>query len=177
MNTILEPKIVGPILEPMIAEIQQEAATTKRVLERVPGDKLAWKPHPKSMSLGQLAMHIATIPGGVTKIAQVDEFEVNPANFTPPSPNSTLEILAALDASVKAAEQYLGGVSESAAAGNWRAMANGKEVMNMPRATMLRSILLNHWYHHRGQLSVYLRLLDVPVPSIYGPSADESPFT
>jgi uncharacterized damage-inducible protein DinB len=106
----------------------------------------------------------------------VDEFEINPANFVPPTPNNTLEILAALDASVRAAEEYLGGVSESAALGNWRATANGKEVMNMPRAAMLRSIMLNHWYHHRGQLSVYLRLLEVPVPVIYGPSADENPF-
>src|SRR5271163_615503 len=138
-------------LEPMMGEIQQEAATTKRVLERVPGDKLAWKPHPRSMSLGQLAMHIATIPGGITKLAQVDDFEINPANFTPPVPKDTQEILAALDASVKAAQEYLGGVSESAAMGNWRATVNGKEVMAMPRGAMIRSIMLNHWYHHRGQ--------------------------
>jgi uncharacterized damage-inducible protein DinB len=164
------------MLEPMMGEIQQEAATTKRVLERVPGDKLAWKPHPRSMSIGQLAMHIATIPGGITRLAQVDDFEVNPANFTPPVPKNTQEILTALDASVKAAQEYLGGVSEAAAMGSWRATVNGKEVMAMPRAAMLRAIMLNHWYHHRGQLSVYLRLLDVPVPTIYGPSADENPF-
>jgi uncharacterized damage-inducible protein DinB len=172
MSKVLEPRI----FEPMIGEIQQEAATTKRVLERVPQDKLAWKPHPRSMSLGQLAMHVATIPGGITRLAQVDDFEINPANFTPPVPKNTEEILAALDASVKAAQEYLGGVSESAAAGNWRATLNGKEVMAMPRAVMLRSIMFNHWYHHRGQLSVYLRLLEVPVPTIYGPSADENPF-
>ncbi len=164
------------LLEPMAREIRNEAATTKRVLERVPADKLAWKPHPKSMSLGQLALHIATIPGGISKLAQVDEFEINPANFAPSSPENTLEILSALEASVTAAEQYLAGVSESAASENWRATANGKEVMAMPRAVMLRSLMLNHWYHHRGQLSVYLRLLDVPVPVIYGPSADENPF-
>jgi uncharacterized damage-inducible protein DinB len=172
MSKVLEPKI----FEPMIGEIQQEAATTRRVLERVPGDRLAWKPHPRSMTLGQLAMHIATIPGGIAKLAQVDEFEINPANFDAPTPESTQEILAALDASVKAAREYLGGVSESAAMGNWRATVNGKEVMAMPRAVMLRSIMLNHWYHHRGQLSVYLRLLEVPVPVIYGRSADENPF-
>jgi uncharacterized damage-inducible protein DinB len=160
----------------MMGEIQQEAATTKRVLERVPGDKLAWKPHPRSMSLGQLAMHIATIPGGIAKIALVDDFEVNPANFTPPVPKDTAEILAALDAGVKAAREYLGGVSESAALGTWRATVNGKEVMALPRAAMLRALMLNHWYHHRRQLSVYLRLLEVPVPVIYGPSADENPF-
>jgi uncharacterized damage-inducible protein DinB len=174
---VLEPKVLEPkILEPMIAEIQQEAVATKRVLERVPADKLNWKPHPKSMSLGQLAMHIATIPGGISKLAQVDEFVIDPANFNPPTPKNTQEILTALDNSVKAAQEYLGGVSESAATANWRALANGREVMAMRRAVMLRFIMLNHWYHHRGQLSVYLRLLDVPVPAIYGPSADENPF-
>lgn len=163
-------------LEPMIDEIQQEAATTKRVLERVPGDKLAWKPHPKSMSLGQLAMHIATTPGGVARIAQQDQFDVAGATSDPPAPKNTQEILTALDDSVKAAQEYLGGLSESAAMANWRVLANGREVSAMPRAAMLRTIMLNHWYHHRGQLSVYLRLLDVPVPVIYGRSADEDPF-
>jgi uncharacterized damage-inducible protein DinB len=163
-------------LDTMVDEIQQEAAITKRVLERVPGDKLAWKPHPKSMSLGQLALHIATIPGGITQVAQLDQFDVGAANFNPPPAKSVEEILAALDSSVKTAQEYLGSLSESAALGTWRATANGKEVMAMPRAALLRSIMLNHWYHHRGQLSVYLRLLDVPVPVIYGRSADENPF-
>lgn len=162
--------------EPMMGEIQQEAATTKRVLERVPSDKLTWKPHARSMTLGQLAMHVATIPGGIARMAEVDEFEINPANFIPATPKDSAEILAALDASVKAAQDYLCGCSDSAAGGNWRLTLNGKEVMAMPRAVMLRSIMLNHWYHHRGQLSVYLRLLEVPVPTIYGPSADENPF-
>ena len=165
------------MLEPMSGEIEQEAATTKRVLERVPADKLAWKPHPKSMSLGQLAMHIATIPGGISKLAQVDDFEINPANFNPPVPKDHARDSRALWMRAStAAQEYLGGVSESAAIGNWRATLNGKEVMAMPRAAMLRSLMLNHWYHHRGQLSVYLRLLEVPVPVIYGPSADENPF-
>jgi len=164
------------MLEPMMGEIEQEAATTKRVLERVPADKLTWKPHPRSMSLGQLAMHVATIPGGISKIAQVDDFEVNPANFNPPVPKTTEEILGAFDASIQTAKEYLGGVSESSAMGSWRALSNGREVMAMPRTVMLRSIMLNHWYHHRGQLSVYLRMLEVPVPMIYGPSADENPF-
>jgi uncharacterized damage-inducible protein DinB len=172
MTTMLEPGV----LEQMKAEIEQEAATTKRVLERVPADKLGWKPHPKSMSLGQLAMHVATIPGGISKLAQVDVFEVNPANFDPPTPKGKDEILGALDASVQATQEYLSGVSEASAKGTWRAMLKGRELMAMPRATMLRSLMLNHWYHHRGQLSVYLRLLEAPVPSIYGPSADENPF-
>jgi uncharacterized damage-inducible protein DinB len=162
--------------EPVIGEIQQEAATTKRVLERIPEDKLGWKPHPKSMTLGQLAMHVATIPGGITRLAEVDEFEINPANFVPANPKNTAEILGALEGSVKAAQDYLDGVDESAAMATWCAKLNGRQVMTMPRAVLVRSIMLNHWYHHRGQLSVYLRLLDVPVPSIYGPSADDNPF-
>jgi uncharacterized damage-inducible protein DinB len=164
------------LIEPMCGEIAQEAATTRRVLERVPADKLTWKPHPRSMSIGQLAMHVASIPGNICKLAQVDEFEVNPANFNPPVPKTSEEILAALDASVLVAQEYLGGLSESGATGTWRAKANGRELMYLPRVAMLRSLMLNHWYHHRGQLSVYLRLLEVPVPTIYGPSADENPF-
>ena len=164
------------MLEPMMSEIQQEAAITKRVLERVPGDKLSWKPHPKSMSLGQLALHIATIPGNLSKLAQLEEFDASAANFDPPAPKNADELLTALNASLKAAQEYLSGVSESAAMGNWRLTSNGKEVFTIPRVGLLRTIMLNHWYHHRGQLSVYLRLLEVPVPVIYGRSADENPF-
>jgi uncharacterized damage-inducible protein DinB len=164
------------MLEPMMSEIRQEAVITQRVLERVPADKLSWKPHRKSMSLGQLALHVATIPGNLSKLAQLEEFDASQASFDPPAPNDAKEILTALDASVKAAEEYLGGVSESAVMGNWRLTSKGKEVFTIPRVGLLRTIMLNHWYHHRGQLSVYLRLLEVPVPVIYGRSADENPF-
>jgi uncharacterized damage-inducible protein DinB len=163
-------------LAPMIGEIQQEAEITRRVLERVPANNLTWKPHPKSMSLGQLALHIAIIPAGLSKLAQLEEFDVATANFNPPEPKDPSEILTTLDASVKAAKEYLGGLNESTAMANWRLTSRGKEVSTVPRVAMLRSIMLNHWYHHRGQLSVYLRLLDVPVPVIYGRSADENPF-
>jgi uncharacterized damage-inducible protein DinB len=165
-----------PMLAPMASEIQQEAVITKRVLECVPADKLGWKPHPKSMSLGQLALHIATIPGNLAKLAQADGLDVAQANFDPPAARDTKEILTAHDASIKAAEEYLGSVSESAAMGNWRLTSKGKEVFAIPRVAMLRTIMFNHLYHHRGQLSVYLRLLDVPIPVIYGRSADENPF-
>jgi uncharacterized damage-inducible protein DinB len=164
------------MLEPMLVEIQQEAVITRRVLERVPSDKLAWKPHPKSMSVGQLGMHIAMIPGSISKLAQVDEFDAAAADFNPPSPSGMEEIFTTLDTGVKAAEEYLGGLNEATAMGNWRLTAGGKEVFTVPRVGMLRSIMLNHWYHHRGQMSVYLRLLEVPVPVIYGRSADENPF-
>jgi uncharacterized damage-inducible protein DinB len=164
------------MLEPMMNEIQQEAATTKRVLERVPADKLTWTPHPKSMSLGQLSLHIARIPGAFAGLAQLEGLDVATVNFETPTPTDTTELLTVLDASVKAIEEYLGTVSESACLGDWKMTAKGKELFTIPRVALLRSLMLNHWYHHRGQLSVYLRLLDVPVPSIYGPSADENPF-
>jgi uncharacterized damage-inducible protein DinB len=164
------------MLEPMMTEIQEEAVRTRGVLERVPADKLAWKPHSKSMSLGQLALHIAAIPGNLSRLAQLEEFDAATANFNPPAPNDAKEILTTHDASVKAAEEYIGGLSESSALGTWRLTAKGNEVFTVPRIAMIRSIMLNHWYHHRGQLSVYLRLLEVPVPVIYGRSADENPF-
>ena len=164
------------MLEPMMNEINQESVITRRVLERVPSDKVSWKPHPKSMSLGQLALHIATIPGSLSKLAQLDGFDTSNANFDPPAAKDGKEILSTLDASLRAVEEYLSVVSESAAMGNWRLTAGGKEVFTIPRFSLLRTIMLNHWYHHRGQLSVYLRLLDVPVPVIYGRSADENPF-
>ena len=157
-------------------ELRQEAATTKRVLERVPGDKLSWRPHQKSMSLGQLALHVATIPSQVAELARLEEFDASQANFDPPEANSVGEILAMLDASVTAADEYLDGLDDQTATANWRLTAGGKEIFAIPRAGVLRTIMLNHWYHHRGQLSVYLRLLDVPVPAIYGRSADENPF-
>jgi uncharacterized damage-inducible protein DinB len=164
------------MFEPMLDEFREEAAVTKRVLERVPADKLAWKPHAKSMSLGQLAMHIATVPGSLTKITWEDEFEFSQANFNPPLPKDVKEIHAAFEQSVREVEECLKRMTEQLAQGHWRLMFRGKEISSKPRIRVLRSIMLNHWYHHRGQLSVYLRLLDIPVPVIYGPSADESPF-
>src|SRR2546422_3786211 len=98
----------------ILGELEVENATTRRVLERVPGDKLSWKPHPKSMSLGQLALHVATIPGNLSKLAHLEEFDISQGNLDPPAPNNAKEILAALDASLKAAEEYLGGGSETA---------------------------------------------------------------
>src|SRR5436309_8949180 len=107
-------------METMLNELHQEAATTRRLLERVPGDKLSWKPHRKSMSLGQLALHVASIPGDLARLAQLDEFDAAQANFDPSSPNSVKEVLAALDASLGVAEEYLHDISNPAAAGKWR---------------------------------------------------------
>lgn len=164
------------LLELTLDEIREEAAITRRILERVPADQLSWKPHPKSMSLGQLALHIASIPGNLTKLLQGDEFDVSQANLNPPQPRNVEEIYTAHGAGVRVAEDYLEGMSEPTALANWCLLAHGKQISSKPRIVVLRSIMLNHWYHHRGQLSVYLRLLKVPVPVIYGRSADENPF-
>ena len=164
------------MLEPMLNEIRDEAGLTKRVLERVPEDKLSWRPHEKSMTLGQLSLHIANIPGMISGLAQLDEFDASQANFEPPQPQTVEEILTALATSVKTAEDYIAGINDETAAANWRMTLSGRELFSLPRAGLLRKIMLNHWYHHRGQLSVYLRLLDVPVPAIYGRSADDNPF-
>jgi uncharacterized damage-inducible protein DinB len=128
------------------------------------------------MSLGQLALHVASIPGNLTKLTQLDEFDASQANFNPPEPKDIGEIQTTLQQGVRSAEEYLSAMTESFALANWRLTMRGNELFRKPRIVVLRSILLNHWYHHRGQLSVYLRLLDVPVPVIYGRSADENPF-
>jgi uncharacterized damage-inducible protein DinB len=163
-------------MEALLNELRQEAETTKRLLERVPEDRLGWRPHPKSMTLGQLALHVATIPGDLSRLAQLDEFDASSANFEPPAPESKAAIAAAMRKSLDEAAEYLGAVSADQADASWRLTLRGNEVFAMPRAALLRSLMLNHWYHHRGQLTVYLRLLDVPLPVIYGRTADENPF-
>jgi uncharacterized damage-inducible protein DinB len=165
-----------PMCQAMLGEVQQEAATTRRVLERIPENKLSWQPHKKSMTIGQLALHLAQVPGGIAKISQADEFDASTASFGAKQPESMGEIFAAHDESIRATEDCLKALTQEKANATWHLKMGTKEVLAMPRAVLLRSIMLNHWYHHRGQLSVYLRLLDVPLPSIYGPSADENPF-
>ena len=163
------------IADVLLQELEHEAQTTRRVLERVPDAHLAWKPHPKSMSLGQLALHIATVPGGVAEFAAQSVIP-EPPTVRRPSATSAAELVPALERSVATARAVLGGMDDAAMDATWTLMSGDQVLMAMPRAAFLRAIMLNHWYHHRGQLSVYLRQLDVPVPSIYGPSADENPF-
>jgi uncharacterized damage-inducible protein DinB len=163
------------LADSILIELDQEAQTTKRVLERIPDDKLAWKPHPKSFSLGQLALHIASVPAGVTAIVMQDSVEA--PNFTQPEPKSRREILDTFSKALESAKSNLRTMDDARMAATWNLTRGGKVVMSVPRGAFLRSVLLNHVYHHRGQLSVYLRMLDVPVPSIYGPSADENPFS
>jgi uncharacterized damage-inducible protein DinB len=158
----------------LLQEFENEAGTTRRVLERIPADKLAWKPHPKSMSLGVLGLHVAASPGVICGWANEDitQFKGEPS----PTPASTEEILSAHDASVKKSKEILTKLGDEGLKGMWSAKAGDNTLMTMPKAALVRAIVMNHWIHHRGQLSVYLRLLDVAVPSIYGPSADENPF-
>jgi len=162
------------IVDSILMELDQEAKTTQRVLERVPEDKLTWKPHPKSYSLGQLALHIARGQGYLADAASKDHFEFTGAGQ--PEPASRKEILDAFSESTAHAKQTLAKLDDARLMSTWTASAGGKTILSIPRIAFIRSILMNHIYHHRGQLSVYLRLLDVAVPSIYGPSADENPF-
>ena len=162
------------IIKALLLELEQEAETTRRVLERVPADRLSWKPHAKSMSLGQLALHIAIVPGAVAQLSQ--QAQVPPPQFVHPEPASAAELIPALDRSIQQAKEVLRGMDDAGLGRTWRIVDGDKEVMAVPVGGLLRSIMLNHWYHHRGQLSVYLREVGVPVPSIYGPSADENPF-
>jgi uncharacterized damage-inducible protein DinB len=155
-------------------ELDQEAQTTKRVLERIPADKLAWKPHPKSYSLGQLGLHIASGPGEIARAAAQDTFEA--PGFNQPQPSNRQEILDTFSTSLAGAKDTLKEMDDARLMSMWSLTKNGNVIMSVPRIGFIRSIMLNHYYHHRGQLSVYLRMLDVPVPSIYGPSADENPF-
>jgi uncharacterized damage-inducible protein DinB len=162
-------------LESMLNEFNQEAATTKRVLERVPADKLGWKPHDRSMSLGQLALHIAMVPAAIANITKPDTFDVSKNRFVQPAPANLEEIHAALEQTIRTVGQTLQQTTVDNAYAEWHLLSGDQELQCMPRVSVWRSLMLNHWYHHRGQLAVYLRLLDIPVPAIYGPSADESP--
>ena len=163
------------IIDGLLAELEQEAETTRRVLERIPQEHLSWKPHPKSMSLGQLALHVATVPGNVAELAAIDTVPRPPA-FVQPAAATAAELVPSLRESVAKARRALGGFDDTRMMATWRLQHEGRDLMTMPRAALVRAIMLNHWYHHRGQLLVYLRLLDVPVPSVYGPTADENPF-
>ena len=163
------------IIAGMLQELEQEAQTTRRVLERVPENQLTWRPHEKARTLGELALHVAMVPGAVAELIASPSPAQAP-RFIDPSPNSAAELIPALDQSIGKAKQVLSGMDDATLMAPWRLMQGDRELFAVPRVALLRSIMLNHWYHHRGQLSVYLRELDVPIPSIYGPSADENPF-
>lgn len=163
------------LIDGMLQELEQEAKTTRRVLERVPDNRLSWRPHKKARTLGELALHVAMVPGAVAEFVSSPS-PVQAPQFADPSPSKAAELVPALEESIAKAKKLLGGMDDATLQATWRMMQGDRELLAIPRMAMLRSIMLNHWYHHRGQLSVYLKELDVPIPPIYGPSADENPF-
>jgi uncharacterized damage-inducible protein DinB len=162
--------------EILLPEFDQEMAKTRRTLERVPEDKFDWKPHEKSMTLGRLATHLATLPSWTVETIKKDELDLAPAGAPPPRADpiaSREELLSTFDRHVASGREAIAGASDEIFARPWSLLAGGQKIFTLPRAAVLRNFVLNHNVHHRAQLGVYLRLNDIPVPSIYGPSADE----
>jgi uncharacterized damage-inducible protein DinB len=166
------------MIDPLLMEFDREASTTRRVLERVPKDKLSWRPHAKSYSLGQLANHIAGLPNWVGGSLLPGGFDMatRPDGGTPKEPASHEALLKTFDESCATAKNAMAQLDDARAMGPWTLRFGPKVIFEMPRLAFVRTILLNHSIHHRGQLTVYLRLLEVPLPSVYGPTADENPF-
>ena len=160
----------------LLPEFDHEMANTRKTLERVPDDKLAWKPHEKSFAMGALASHLANLPGWANVTIDMDEFDMAPGGEPLRSEqlNSKAEVLETFDQNVAKARAAIAGASDEHLFKSWTLLSNGKQILSLPRVACLRSFVMNHIIHHRAQLGVYLRLNDIPVPSIYGPSADES---
>lgn len=163
------------IAQTLLPEFDQEMSVTRRVLERVPDEHFGWKPHEKSFSLAQLASHVANLPTWVNVALTTDTFDGMTAPRRDPA-SDRVALLARFDANAKAARAAIEAANDSTWMGSWTFLVGGKAAFSMPRVAVHRGFVMNHSIHHRGQLSVYLRLLNVPVPSIYGPSADENPF-
>ena|SRR5450432_4025118 len=164
------------IAQMMLSEFDQEAKNTRKTLERVPDDKWNWKPHDKSGTLGWFASHIANLPNWTTVTVNSEQLDFAPVNgpaYATPKTNNRKEILEAFDKYTAEARAALVSASDEHLMEPWSLLMGGKVLFTMPRAAVLRGMCFNHLIHHRGQLTVYLRLLDVPVPGLYGPSADE----
>ncbi len=159
----------------LIAELQNEAANTRKMLERVPVDKNDWKPHKKSMELGRLARHVADLPSWITVTLTTDELDFAKFEYKPHMAATNEELVSILDTMVQKATETLENASEEEFNKMWTLRNGDHVILTLPKKAVLRSFALSHMYHHRGQLSVYLRLLDVPVPGMYGPSADDMP--
>lgn len=160
----------------LIPEFDHEMKVTRTLLERIPEDQLTWKPHEKSMTLGRLAGHLAELPRFPVSMIELDELDFAPKDGTPRVPlvaESRQHVLDIFDKKVAQARPVIAGASDEHLAKTWKLSMGGKTIFALPRAVAIRQMFMNHVVHHRGQLSVYLRLLDVSVPSIYGPSADE----
>jgi uncharacterized damage-inducible protein DinB len=160
------------LLELLLLEFDEEMASTRRMLERVPEGSFAWKPHEKSMTLGRLASHVSDLPLRCPSIVNFETWE-RPAGYKPFAAETSAALLEHCDAASKEARAALTSLTDSQLAATWTLQMNGRTVFSLPRAMALRRIFMDHLIHHRGQLSVYLRLLDVPVPGMYGPSADD----
>ena len=159
----------------MLAEFDIEMANTRKTLERVPDDRFTWKPHDKSFPMGDLATHLANLPSWTNVTLDMDEFDMAPGGekMTTPECHSQKEVLETFDTNVAKARTALAEISDERIFQPWTLLASGNKILSMPRVAVLRSFVMNHVIHHRAQLGVYLRLNDIPVPSIYGPSADE----
>jgi uncharacterized damage-inducible protein DinB len=154
-------------------------ANTRKTLERVPDGKFDWKPHAKSFSMGALAGHVAFIPHWARMTIEMPQFDVNPASGQAARPaeiRTRADVLAYFDKGVSEARAALAGASDQNLLAPWSLLSGGKTIFTMPRIAVLRTMIMNHLIHHRAQLCVYLRLNDIPVPALYGPSADESPM-
>ncbi len=161
------------LIDPLLTELSHEAATTRRLLERTPQEHLGWKPHEKSMSLARLATHIAEIPGWISDVLDQDEFVIGATPYTPLTVGSVSEILDKFDRNIANTGHAMRRQTTDRLLATWRLRRGDQVLLEMPRSGVIRTMLLNHLIHHRGQLSVYLRLLNVPLPPIYGPTADE----
>lgn len=157
----------------LIAELQYEADVTKKLLERVPEAKFDYKPHDKSMTLNALAIHLAEIPAWIGPTVESDGMDFGTMEYKPPVVNTTAELLKLLDDSVKSGVEALNKADDATLTGIWTAKNKGVVIFEMPRIQVIRGMIFNHLYHHRGQLTVYLRMLDVALPQVYGPTADE----
>lgn len=164
-----------PLVDALLPEFDHEMTVTRKLLERVPDDKFDWKPHQKSMSLGALAQHVANLPMWGAMTLTQSEIDIGGAPQLP-SAASRAELLSGFDQRVKETRALLAGTSDAELMAPWSLKKDGHTIFSMPKASVWRSFVLSHLIHHRGQLSVYLRLNDVPVPSMYGPSADEATF-
>jgi uncharacterized damage-inducible protein DinB len=162
------------IAEAMLAEFEVQAPITRKFLERLPEDKLTWKPHERSLTAGQLAYHMAVVPSGIIRFVQNNPAQA-PESFNFPQPASRQEILKAFDESIAAVRSLLPKFDDAAMKETWRMNTSGREVLAQPRAEFLRDVMFSHLYQHRGQFSVYLRMLNVAVPASWGPSGDEPP--
>jgi len=155
------------------AELKMEAANTRKIMERVPCERNDWKPHEKSMKLGNLANHICDLPGWVTMVISTSELDLAARDYKPVIPATTEELLAHHDKTLQTALDTLANTADDVMSQPWTLRRGDHIMFSMPKAVVIRSMALSHMYHHRGQLSVYLRLLDVPVPGMYGPSSDD----